>query len=279
MNGGDPARVAAGSVMVPLSPGPDPSASPRPFTCIPSPTEALASANTGGTTTSTKGVEVNSHLNNISLAVAAAEAADAVVMLVGIDGHQENEEHDRANCTLPPLQEQLVGAIGRLGKPTVLVLINGGAICLGPIQHMSAAIVEAFYGGEAAAEAIAQVIFGGYNPTGKLPVTMYPPRYMRDIPITQMSVTAPPGRTHLYYSGTPDFAFGSGLSYSRWAIELLPSTTLLPTEVPSPTAEVPSPTAEVPSPMALPADGGALEVTIRVTHKWRRLSCNLGALL
>ena len=48
---------------------------------------------------------------------------------------------------------------------------------------------------------------------------MYPPEYLFQNPLTQMSVTAPPGRTHLYYSGSPEFAFGSGLSYSTWAME------------------------------------------------------------
>jgi len=99
-----------------------------------------------------------------------------------------------------------------VGKPTVMVLINGGAMCLGPVKAMAPAIVEAFYGGESGAMALAAVLFGHYNPTGKLPVTMYPPHYMTDIPLTQMSVSAPPGRTHLHYTGTPDFAFGSGLS-------------------------------------------------------------------
>jgi len=63
------------------------------------------------------------------------------------------------------------------------------------------------------------VLYGDYNPSGKLPVTMYPPEYMFQNPLTQMSVTAPPGRTHLYYTGTPEFAFGTGLSYSKWALE------------------------------------------------------------
>lgn len=139
---------------------------------------------------------------------------------MGIDGTQEGEEHDRSNCTLPGLQPKLVETIASLNKPTVMVLIHGGAMCLGSLKGTVPAIVDAFYGGERAADALAAVLFAAYNPSGKLPVTMYPPEYLHQIPITQMSVTAPPGRTHLYYTGTPEFAFGAGLSYSRWVIQV-----------------------------------------------------------
>merc|ERR1712178_646793 len=93
-------------------------------------------------------------------------------------------------------------------------------MCLGSLKDQVSAIVDAFYGGERGSEAITDVLFGDYNPSGKLPVTMYPPEYMFQNPLTQMSVTAPPGRTHLYYSGTPEFAFGTGLSYSKWDLEV-----------------------------------------------------------
>lgn len=168
----------------------------------------------------TEGVEVNSALNNITSAVKVAQGADAVVLFVGIDGKIEGEEHDRSNCTFPGLQQDLIQAITALNKPTVMVLIHGGVMCLGTLKDSVPAIVDAFYGGERGAEAIAAVLFGDYNPSGKLPVTMYPPEYMFQNPLTQMSVTAPPGRTHLYYTGKPEFAFGTGLSYSQWAIEV-----------------------------------------------------------
>ena len=61
-------------------------------------------------------------------------------------------------------------------KPTVMVLIHGGAMCLGALKASVPAIVDAFYGGERGAEAIAAVLFGDHNPTGKLPITMYPVR-------------------------------------------------------------------------------------------------------
>lgn len=190
------------------------------FDCITSPLQAITKANAGGATTGVPAVDVDSLVNNITAAVKVAQDADAVVLFVGIDGKQEGEEHDRSNCTLPGLQPQLVEAIGALNKPTVMVLIHGGAMCLGSLKDSVPAIVDAFYGGEQGADAIAAVLFGDHNPSGKLPVTMYPPEYLFQNPLTQMSVTAPPGRTHLYYTGKPEFAFGTGLSYSQWAVEL-----------------------------------------------------------
>jgi len=200
------------------------------FDCIMSPMQAITKANVGGTTTGYQGVDIDSTADNITAAVAVAQAADTILLFLGIDGKVEGEEHDRANCTLPGMQPKLVQAIAALKKPTVMVLIHGGAMCLGALKDGVPTIVDAFYGGERGAEAIAAVLFGKHNPSGKLPVTMYPPEYMDQIPITQMSVSAAPGRTHLYYTGTPDFAFGTGLSYSQWAVEVAEAGQELSTE-------------------------------------------------
>lgn len=200
------------------------------FECITSPLQAIVKANTGGTTTGSQGVYVNSNFSNITAAAKVAKEADAVVLFVGIDGSQEGEEHDRSNCTLPGMQPQLVETIAALNKPTVMVLIHGGAMCLGSLKDSVPAIVDAFYGGEMAADAIAAVLFGDHNPSGKLPITMYPPEYLYQNPLTQMSVTAPPGRTHLYYTGKPEFAFGTGLSYSQWSVELMSADREVATE-------------------------------------------------
>merc|ERR1712048_826855 len=163
---------------------------------------------------------IDSSKDNITAAVQVAQAADAVLLFMGIDGKIEGEEHDRANCTLPGLQPKLVQEVAALNKPSVMVLIHGGAMCLGSLKDGIPTIVDAFYGGERGSDALAAVLFGDYNPSGKLPVTMYPPEYLQQNPLTQMSVTAPPGRTHLYYTGTPEFAFGTGLSYSEWTLEV-----------------------------------------------------------
>jgi len=139
-----------------------------------------------------------------------------VVLAMGIDGSIEAEGHDRTATSLPGKQPDLVTAVLALGKPTVLVLIHGGAMSLGPLKDASPAILDAFYGGEKAAAAIASVVFGDYNPSGKLPMTMYPASFAEQVPLTQMSVTQAPGRTHMYYTGQPEFEFGDGLSYDAW---------------------------------------------------------------
>jgi beta-glucosidase-like glycosyl hydrolase len=191
------------------------------YDCITPPIEAIKKANVGGATTGFRGVDVNSDVNNIEKAVQVAKDADTIVLLVGIDAHQEHEEFDRSNCTFPGLQVDLISAVVALNKPTVMVLIHGGAMCLGALKDSVPSIVDAFYGGEKGPEALAAVLFGDYNPSGKLPITMYPPEYMYQNPLTQMSVSAPPGRTHLYYTGNPEFAFGTGLSYSTWSLRLV----------------------------------------------------------
>ena len=189
--------------------------------CVESPLLAIAKANgEDGAVTSASGCDVDGGADRISEAIAAAVDADAVVMLLGLDGDQEGEGHDRDGCSLPGLQPRLVRDIAALGRPTIAVLLHGGAMCLGDLGDLVPAVVDAFYGGEMGAGALADVLFGAYNPTGKLPVTMYPPEYLEENPITVMSVTAPPGRTHLYYNGTPEFAFGTGLSYSSWTMEV-----------------------------------------------------------
>ena len=103
--------------------------------CIENPIQMITKANVGGTTTGAMGVAVSTGTaTGIAQAVAVAKAADHVVLTMGIDGTIEAEGHDRETTTLPGMQPQLIQAILALGKPTVLVLIHGGAMSLGPIK-------------------------------------------------------------------------------------------------------------------------------------------------
>lgn len=167
------------------------------FDCITTPGAALTQANGGDAskTTVEQGCTVSGgSAATIAAAVAAAKNADTVVCVMGIDGSVEAEGNDRYNTTLPGMQTQLLEQVLALGKPTVLVLINGGTISLGALKDKSPAIVEAFYGGEMAAQALADVLFGVYNPSGKLAATVYPAEFAEQVPLTQMSVTEAPGR-------------------------------------------------------------------------------------
>lgn len=188
------------------------------FGCITTPLDAIMAANAGGTTVGVQGCAVAGGTDNTTAAVAAASRADAVVILAGIDQTQEREGLDRTITTLPGFQVGLVNAVLALKKPTVLVLMNGGAMSLGSIKDTAPAIVDAYYGGEQGGQAIADVLFGRYNPSGKLAATMYPPDYVNQIPLTGMGLSVGVGRTHMFYTGTPEFAFGQGMSYTSWTL-------------------------------------------------------------
>ena len=117
---------------------------PKDFDCIPTPLDEITKANSGGSTTGVMGCEVDSTKDDIAAAVTAAKAADTVVMVLGIGQQQEREGQDRYNTTLPGLQTELAEQVLALGKPTVLVLIHGGAMSLGPLKDKFHAIVDAF---------------------------------------------------------------------------------------------------------------------------------------
>jgi len=116
------------------------------------------------------------------------------------------------------VQLALVQAVVQTGKPTVVVLINGGAVAIEWIQTNVPAILEAFYAGEMASFAIADVLFGDYNPGGKLPYTIFPANYVNQISLFDMNMNDAPGRTYRYYTETPLWPFGFGLSYTQFQL-------------------------------------------------------------
>jgi beta-glucosidase len=156
-------------------------------------------------------------------AVAAAQQADAVVLFLGLTANLEGEEMrvqipgfrggDRTAIDLPAPQQQLLEKVVAVGKPTVLVLLNGSALAVNWAQQHVPAIVEAWYPGQAGGTAIADVLFGDYNPAGRLPVTFY--RSVSDLPAFEDY--AMKGRTYRWFTGTPLYPFGHGLSYTSFA--------------------------------------------------------------
>ncbi len=155
-------------------------------------------------------------------AVDMAKQAEAVVMLMGLSPRLEGEEMevkvegfkggDRLTLDLPAIQEKLLRTIHALGKPVVLVLLNGSALAVNWASENIPGIVETWYPGQAAGEAIADVIFGDYNPGGRLPVTFY--RSADQLP--SFEDYAMKGRTYRYFEGEPLYPFGFGLSYARF---------------------------------------------------------------
>ncbi|KAJ4962234.1 hypothetical protein NE237_022173 [Protea cynaroides] len=176
--------------------------------------------------------------SQIDAAAKAAATADAVILIVGLDQSIEAEGLDRENLTLPGQQEKLVmnvtsAAIG----PVVLVIMSAGPIDLSFAKNQSkiVGILWVGYPGQFGGEAIAQVIFGDYNPGGRSPVTWYPQEYVDKVVMTDMNMRANntvnfPGRTYRFYKGPSIYEFGHGLSYSIFSkfIQSAPSNVLLP---------------------------------------------------
>jgi beta-glucosidase len=160
-------------------------------------------------------------------ALEAAEKADVIIAVMGLSPNLEGEElpisiegfsgGDRTDINLPAPQEALLKHLHALGKPIVLVLLNGSALAVSWAADNIPAIVEAWYPGQAGGDALADVLFGDYNPGGKLPVTFY--QSVDDLPPFEDYQMV--GRTYRYFQGKPLFPFGYGLSYTTFQFENL----------------------------------------------------------
>jgi beta-glucosidase len=160
-------------------------------------------------------------------AVELAKNSDVVILCMGLSPSLEGEEMpvniegfsggDRIDIGLPKTQTELIKEIHKLGKPTVLVLLNGSALSINWENENLSAIIEAWYPGQQGGIAIADVIFGDYNPSGRLPLTFY--KNINDIPaFTDYDMQ---GKTYRYFSGTPLYEFGYGLSYSSFEYSIV----------------------------------------------------------
>jgi beta-glucosidase len=124
---------------------------------------------------------------------------------------------DRVQLGIPRTQEDLMQAVMATGKPVVLVLLNGSAVAVNWAAEHVPAIVEAWYPGQAGGAALADVLFGDYNPAGRLPVTFY--KSADQLP--DFSDYSMKGRTYRYFTGDPLFQFGYGLSYTTFGYRSL----------------------------------------------------------
>mmetsp|Transcript_54586 Transcript_54586/g.130224 ORF Transcript_54586/g.130224 Transcript_54586/m.130224 type:complete len:930 (+) Transcript_54586:138-2927(+) len=200
------------------------------FDCVETPATAVQQR-TRNTIVVEPGCDLfGSSTKGIPAAVEAATAHDvsAVILFVGLatqgnDEYAEREGHDRTTLELPGVQMQLiqkvVEAVNNV-KPVVVVLINGGALGVDWLKEAgnSHAVIEAFYPGRYGADAIVGAIFGEYSPGGKLPYSVMPANYVKEVDFLNMSMNAGTGRTYRFYEGTPLWPFGWGLSYTKFQL-------------------------------------------------------------
>ena len=140
--------------------------------------------------------------------------ADAIIVIGGISAQIEGEGGDKATIELPDVQQRLIRAMHATGKPVVVVNCSGSGMAFGSVKGCYDALLQAWYPGQGGAQALAEVIFGDYNPGGKLPVTFYESN--DDLPdFLDYSME---NRTYRYFRGTPQYAFGYGLSYTTFEV-------------------------------------------------------------
>ncbi len=153
-------------------------------------------------------------------ALAAVKQADVAIVCIGLNSRLEGEESkieipgfnggDRTTIDLPAAQQKLLDAVLDTGKPTIVVLINGSALAVQTAKERAQAILEAWYPGQEGGTAIANTLAGSNNPAGRLPVTFY--NSVDELPpFTDYSMK---NRTYRYFTGTPLYPFGYGLSFS-----------------------------------------------------------------
>ncbi|MFJ7143173.1 MAG: beta-glucosidase BglX [Pseudomonas protegens] len=172
----------------------------------------------------------------IDEAVKAAKQADVIVAAVGESRGMSHESSSRTDLHIPASQRELIKALKATGKPLVLVLMNGRPLSLLEENQQADAILETWFSGTEGGNAIADVLFGDYNPSGKLPIT-FPrsvgqiPTYYNHLTIGRPFTPGKPGNyTSQYFDDTtgPLFPFGYGLSYTSFSLSdmALSSTTL-----------------------------------------------------
>ncbi|MHB1001717.1 MAG: glycoside hydrolase family 3 C-terminal domain-containing protein [Armatimonadota bacterium] len=169
-----------------------------------------------------KGCEVvGNSKEEFAEAAAAADRADAVIMCMGLSPRVEGEEGDAANSdgggdrlhlNMPGVQQELLEMICGMGKPVILVLMNGSPVAVNWAQGNVPAILTAWYPGEEGGTAVADVIFGDYSPAGRLPITFV--KSLEQLPpFVDYSMK---GRTYRYMEAEPLYPFGYGLSFTTF---------------------------------------------------------------
>ncbi|XP_022988690.1 beta-xylosidase/alpha-L-arabinofuranosidase 2-like [Cucurbita maxima] len=158
-----------------------------------------------------------------------AASADATVLVVGTNQSIEAESRDRVDLNLPGQQALLITEVAKASKgPVILVIMTGGGmdVIFAKNDDKITSILWVGFPGEAGGAAITDVIFGSFNPSGRLPMTWYPQSYVEKVPMTDMRMrpdasTGYPGRTYRFYKGETVYSFGDGLSYTDFKHHLV----------------------------------------------------------
>lgn len=161
----------------------------------------------------------------IAAAVDSAKKSDIAIVVAGIE---EGEFRDRAILSLPGHQEELIERVAATGKPTIVVLVGGSAITMSRWIDRVDAIVDAWYPGEEGGHAVADVLFGDHNPSGRLPITF--PIAEGQLPLYYDHKPTGRGDDYLDLTGQPLFPFGFGLSFTTFEYS---SLSIEPREIPS----------------------------------------------
>lgn len=186
--------------------------------------EGIKQVAPGATLLYAKGCNINDDSTQyFQQALDAAKKADVVVLALGESGGMSGEASSRSDIGLPGLQQRLFDEVRKLGKPVVVVLMNGRPLAIPVVAEKADAILETWFSGTMGGLAIADVLFGDYAPSGRLPMTF--PRSVGQVPLfyNQKNTGRPFDANNKYSSkyldipNTPQYPFGFGLSYTTFA--------------------------------------------------------------
>lgn len=161
--------------------------------------------------------------SDFAAALELARSADLVFFFGGLNQSIESEGRDRNTTDLPPIQMELLQQLEKVVHSSLhVVIMSGSSLDLSYIRDSNsyASLIWAGYPGQAGGLAIANVVFGRYNPGGRLPITFYPASYVNAVSMFDMQMRPSPtnpGRTYKFYTGEPVYEFGYGLSYTTFS--------------------------------------------------------------
>ncbi len=161
--------------------------------------------------------------SGFAAAIELARLSDVVIFLGGIDQSIEHEVHDRTSITLPDIQLSLIQQLEKVIRSSLhIIIMSGSSLDLSYVRDSDqcGSLIWMGYAGQSGGLALTSVMFGQYNPGGRLPITFYPASYVDDVSMFDMQMRPSPtnpGRTYKFYTGQPVYEFGYGLSYTTFS--------------------------------------------------------------